>query len=105
VFCQRLEDGGGDEVLSLLRKSFDASASILRRALATVDIPNDPQAFIETASPAQLTAWQSVKPAVARLDRVAAVARIFGPADRSRWCRTRAPKTPHWSAGGSTPVR
>jgi hypothetical protein len=78
---RRLDDGGGaDAVLQLLRAGFDAAADTLRTAQATVDIPtNDPATFLENASPAELAAWQSVKPAIAELDAVAAVARVFGP--------------------------
>ena len=79
VFCEQLEQGGGDQVLDLLRKPFDEAAQTLRKALATTDIPNDPASFIETATPAEVTAWQSVRPAVAALDRVAAIAAAFGP--------------------------
>ena len=79
VFCERLEQSSGDEVLSLLRKPFDTAALTLGEALAVVDIPNDPQEFMNSATPEELVAWQSVKPAVATLDRVAATARMLGP--------------------------
>jgi hypothetical protein len=79
-FCRRLdEQGAGDQVLDLLRKPFQAAAKTLREALQTVDIPDDAGSFIESATPAELTAWQSVRPAVATLDKVAAIARMLGP--------------------------
>ena len=79
VFCERLESGGADAVLTLLRKPFNAAAKTLRDALAVVNIPNDPQEFMNSATPEELVAWQSVKPAVATLDRIAAIARMLGP--------------------------
>ena len=79
VFCQRLEQGAGDQVVNLLRKPFDEAAQTLREALATVDIPHDPQAFIETATPQEVLAWQSVRPAIGTLDRIADIVRAFGP--------------------------
>ena len=79
VFCERLKSGGADAVLTLLRKPFNAAAKALRDALAVVNIPNDPQEFMNSATPEELVAWQSVKPAVATLERIAAIARMLGP--------------------------
>jgi hypothetical protein len=75
---RRLDAGAADEVLDLIRPRFDAAAATLQSAQA-IGIPDDMAAFIETASPDQLRAWQSVKPAVTALNTVAAVASAFGP--------------------------
>jgi hypothetical protein len=78
-FGKRLDAGGADDVIGLLRPRFDKAAAALRSALSTVGIPDDPAVFIESASADQLHAWQSVRPAIETLDRVAAVARQLGP--------------------------
>ena len=80
VFAQRLESGGADEVLDALRPQFDEAADILGSALATTGgFPDDAAEFLASASAEQLTAYQSVAPAIAALDKVAMIAAAFGP--------------------------
>jgi hypothetical protein len=74
-----LSTGGADAIFDLLRPQFDDAAGALTSALSKVGIPHDPTAFLEGASPDELLAWQSVKPAVAVLDRVGAAVRMLGP--------------------------
>jgi hypothetical protein len=79
-FGKRLENGAADAVLDLLRPQFDRAATALGAALTTVGgLPDDPAAFLQSASAEELAAYQSVAPAVAALDRLASIARVFGP--------------------------
>jgi hypothetical protein len=78
-FGRRLTDSGADEVLNLLRPQFDQAADILRQALAIAGVPDDPAAFLNTASPEELAAYQSVAPAIAALNKIGAIASAFGP--------------------------
>jgi hypothetical protein len=79
-FGKRLDNGGCDACLDLLRTQFTAAADTLSSARATVDLLSvDPQTFIESASPDELRAWQSLRPALTVLDRVSLIAAAFGP--------------------------
>jgi hypothetical protein len=78
-FGRRLDNSGADDLLSLIRPRFDKAANTLRTAQATIDVPADPAAFLNTATGKQLIAYQSIAPAVSELDAVAAVARQLGP--------------------------
>jgi hypothetical protein len=78
-FYTQLCEGAADEILDSLRPQFDASAEILHTATAVVDINANPAQLAETGRPAQLMAWRSIRPAVAQLDTISAIARAFGP--------------------------
>jgi hypothetical protein len=78
-FGRRLDAGGADAVLDALRPAFSNATTTLQSALQMVGVPDDPATFLEHASPDELRAWQSIRPAVAELDTISAIARIFGP--------------------------
>ena len=79
-FGKRLETGGADEVLDLLRPQFSAAADTLQAALSTIGgFPDDAEAFMNTATGEQLVAYQSVAPAIVALDKVGLIAAAFGP--------------------------
>jgi hypothetical protein len=78
-FGRRLDAGAADAVLDALRPQFDDAATTLVLSLAKVDISKDPATFLDHASPGELAAWQSLRPAVETLETVAAVVRVLGP--------------------------
>jgi hypothetical protein len=79
-FARRVEDGGADACLDLLRPAFTAAADTVTSALATVAvIPDDAETFMNTATGEQLTAWQSLAPAITELEAISVIARVFGP--------------------------
>jgi hypothetical protein len=79
-FGRRLDNGGCDACLDLLRPQFTAAADTLSSARATIDLPSvDPQTFLDSARGAQLAAWQSLRPALSVLDRISLIAAAFGP--------------------------
>lgn len=82
-FCERLEDGGADDILDALRPEFDAAAQVIRDAQAIVDGTADAKAIIDGAGPDELAAWQSIPAAAQRLDQLASVASQFGPQAQS----------------------
>jgi hypothetical protein len=48
-FGKRLDGGGADAALDLMRPRFDKAAGTLRTAQAAIDVPADPAAFLNTA--------------------------------------------------------
>jgi hypothetical protein len=79
-FGKRLDNGGCDACLDLLRPQFTAAADTLSSARAIIDLPSvDPQTFIESATGEELVAYQSLAPALAVLDRISLIAAAFGP--------------------------
>ena len=78
-FHQALCDGAADEVLKAVRSGFNAAAKTLADAQLMVDINTDHQTLVETATPAQLDAWRSLRPAIAKLDAIGAIVREFSP--------------------------
>ena len=62
-----------------MRPEFDRAAKAIADAQQIVDINTDHQTLVETATPAELDAWRSIRPAIAKLDAVGAIAREFGP--------------------------
>ena len=93
-FCRRLDNGGADAVLDALRAPFDKAATSIREALEVIAmLPSSADEFMASATGKQLAAWQSLPPAIAVLDRVAAVAARSGRGASSRQCQIRPPKT------------
>lgn len=78
-FFRALCDGAADEILDGLRAQFDEAAKQLADATATIAINVDPRQLADHGTPAELDAWRSIRPAVARLDEIAIIARRFGP--------------------------
>jgi hypothetical protein len=79
-FGRRLESGGADSVLDLLREQFTAAADTRGAALDTLGgLPSDAAQFLNAASADQLSAYQALPPAIAVLDRIAMIAAAFGP--------------------------
>ena len=62
-----------------MRPGFAAAAETLADAQQIVDINTDHRTLVETATPAQLDAWRSLRPAIAKLDAIGALVREFGP--------------------------
>ncbi|BBY19025.1 hypothetical protein [Mycolicibacterium litorale] len=82
-FCDRLEAGGADEILDILRPAFDDAVAVIADAQRMVDVTADAQTVMDEASAEQLAAWQSIPGAVAKLDQIASVAGSFGPKAQS----------------------
>jgi hypothetical protein len=83
LFVQRfggaLVDGGADAILDSLRPEFDEAAAALHAAMEIVDVNASAEFLAEHATPEETAAWRSLKPNVMRLDKIAAIARQFGP--------------------------
>jgi hypothetical protein len=78
-FAAELADGGADEVLDGLRGEFDAAAQVIEDGVTSINLSQDYAAFIETATPEQLAAYQQLKAAVATVDRIVAIpVKYFG---------------------------
>jgi hypothetical protein len=79
IFAERLDAGGADAVLDLLRPQFEDAALALREALNIVNPSADPATILENCSAEELRAHQIIPKVVVALDRLGAVASIFGP--------------------------
>lgn len=79
-FHKALIDGAADEILDELRPRVTAAVAKFTAARAA-DVPLhlSPTEFMNTATPAQLVAWQDVRVACATLDQVAGFLRPLGP--------------------------
>jgi hypothetical protein len=81
AFHQRLQGGKADQILNELRGGFDDCAVTIDEAMVTLggSIPTDMTAFVSRASAKQVSAWKALAPAAAVLNKIAAVATVFGP--------------------------
>jgi hypothetical protein len=78
-FGHELLNGAADEILDSVRPKFDDAAATIEDALKLVDLRHDYQAFIDEADPDALAAYQRLKPAVATITEIIALAIQFGP--------------------------
>jgi hypothetical protein len=79
VFGERLDDGGADACLDLLRPQFEDASLALRDSLSIVNIGADPTDFLQTATAEQLNAYQILPKVVSVLDRIGGIVAAFGP--------------------------
>lgn len=77
-FVAELADGAADEIIAGLQDDLQSAVGVIDQALKEVDLSLSSDAFISTATPEQLGAYQCLPGAVAAIDRIASVVVRFG---------------------------
>ena len=78
-FHRALKDGACDELLDTMRPIWDEHAAAVTEARSEINPESSAEHVLASGSPKLVECWQSLPGHLAALDRIAAVARQFGP--------------------------
>ena len=74
-----LAEGAADEVLDSLRPAFDKAAEAIASARSLIPADTGAEAFLHSAKPVAVAAWQKLPEHLSTIASIADIARQFGP--------------------------
>lgn len=78
-FHRALKDGAADELLGSMRSVWDAHAAAVGEARSEINSESSAEHILASGSPKLVECWQQLPGHLAALNKIAAVARQFGP--------------------------